>query len=199
MTDETLGTKPASTPLTDGIRDVGPDASLSAETFDFAAFVTGAKPTRRAVTLYARADLKAQLDRIGEDIELAARAGNQKKVLTLRKQAEGIVEQMTAPGAVIDVVVEGRSDDWIARVEADLDEQGVTDATEKVLRRVAAQIVEPAGVTYELLEQFRRVSEPQVKKVVVAATLANTQPVSVDAPFLRGSTAKSGGRGSSSR
>lgn len=200
MTDETLGARSAVTPdLTAGIRDVTPDAPLSEQTFDFAAFVAGAKPTQRAVTLYARGDLKARLDLIGEEIDLASKAGNQKRVLTLRKQGEAIVKEMTADGAVIDVIVEGRSDDWVKRVEDDLEAKGVTDATEKVLRRVAAQVVAPEGVTYELLEAFRQVSEPQVKKVVVAATMANTQPVSVDVPFLRGSTAKSGGRGSSSR
>lgn len=197
--DLPLGAKAPKGADTDGIRDVTPEAALGEQTFDFAAFVAGAKPTHRAVTLYARGDLKARLDLIGEEIELAERAGNKGKTATLRKDAQAIVDEMTGQGAVIDIVVAGRSDDWIARVDEALEKDGITDATEKVLRRVAEQVVAPEGVTYELLESFRQVSEPQVKKVVVAATLANQQAVSADVPFLRGSTGKTGGRGSSSR
>jgi len=191
--DEILGAK---SDLTEGIRDVTPDDALSEEKFDFAAFVAGAKPTRRAVTLYARGDLKAQLDRVAEELTLAEKAGDTKRAAQLRKDGKQVVDEMSAPGAVIDVVIEGRSDDWLTRTGDALEKDGVTDEAEKVLRRVAAQVVEPEGVTYELLEQFRQVSEPQVRKVVVAATLANSQPVDVSADFLRASSAKTSGRGS---
>lgn len=192
--DETLGSK-----LTEGIRDVTPEDALSQETFDFAAFVAGAKPTRRAVTLYARGDLKAQLDRIAEDLDLAEKSGDNKRTAALRAEGKRVVDEMSAPGAVIDVVVEGRSQEWLTRIEEALDKDGVTDETEKVLRRVAEQVIEPEGVTYDLLEQFRHVSEPQVRKVVVAATLANSQPLDVSADFLRERSGRSVGRASGRR
>lgn len=189
--DETLSAK-----TLDAIRDVTPDDALSVEKFDIAAFVAGAKPTRRAVTLYARGDLRASLDRYGEEIALAEKEGDRKRAETLRKEARQVSEEMTAPGAVVDVIVEGRSDDWVDTLNEALEKDGVTDETEKVLRRVAEQIVEPQGFTYELLEQFRQVSEPQVKRLVAAATMANRQPVDVSADFLRGSSATRGTRAS---
>jgi hypothetical protein len=203
-TDATLGGK-TTTPVEEpdetlsGIRDVTPDDAHSETTFDFAAFVAGSRATRRAVTLYARGDLKANLDLLAEEYDLAEKVGDTKKVKDLREQAKTITAQMTADGAAIDVVVEGRSDDWLNRFNDALDKDKITDETERVLRRVAAQVIAPETVTYELLEQFRQISEPQVRKVVVAATMANQQPVSVDVPFLRGSSAARSGRGSSSR
>ena len=189
--DETLGKTVA-----DGIRDVTPEDALSVEKFDFAAFVAGAKPTRRAVTLYARGDLRASLDRTAEDIDLAEKAGDKKRAGELRKQGQQILDEMTAPGSVIDVVVEGRSDDWVKDFNDALEKDGVEDDTEKVMRRVAAQVVEPEGVTYELLESFRQVAEPQVKRLVVAVSMANSQPVEVTADFLRPASARTGGRAS---
>lgn len=185
MADEVLG----------GSRDVTPDQPLNPATFDIAAFVAGVKPTRRAVTIYARGDLKAALDRLSDDIDKAEKAGRTDEAAELRRDAAAVVEEMSAPGAVVDVIVEGRSDDWVSRFDAELDAQKITDETERIVRRVAAQIVEPAGFTYELLEQLRQVSEPQVKKIVVAAQMANVQPAGVDASFLRNASGSNKTRG----
>lgn len=184
ITEETLAS----------IRDVTDPDAMAEGTFNFAAFVSGAKPTRRAVTLYARGDLRARIDLLAEEADLAEKNGDTKRVAALRKEAGEVIEEMSAPGAVIDVLVEGRSSDWVEKVETALEKDGVTDETERTLRRVAAQIIAPEGVTYELLEQFRIVSEPQVKKLVVAATMANLQPIGIDVPFSRGSSAARSGR-----
>lgn len=142
------------------------------KTFDFASFVAGIRPTRRAVTIYARGDLAAERDllasrlREAEDAQAPAKERGE-----IRKRLKAITEEM-AEGA-IDVVFEGRSTEWRKKLNDALVADGVEDAMVRTSHIIAQQAVAPEGVTAELLEQIRAVSEPQWSRLTFAAADAN--------------------------
>lgn len=189
MTDELL-TDPSepkkAAEVTEETLDVIRDATEKQDpkTFDFAGFVAGIRPTRRAVTIYSRGDLAAERDLIkarlreAEDAQAPAKDRGE-----LRKQLKAVTEEMAA--SALDVVVEGRSSDWRKRLNDALVKDGVDDAMVRTSHIIAEQIVQPEGVTGELLEQIRAVSEPQWSALTFAAADANNgQGVGPD--FSRG-------------
>ena len=150
------------------------DKEPTLEGFDFGAFVAGVRPVRRAVAIYARGDLIAERDMLKARIREATDRGDAPATIdAMREQLADVVEQMTAPGAVIDVVVEARSRDHLERLDKALRDDGLTDEDEITLRIVAAQVVAPAGVTVDMLRTLAQVSQPQVNLIIAAATQAN--------------------------
>jgi len=177
MTDELLTDptpKKKQAEVTEETLDVVRDATEKQDpkTFDFAGFVAGIRPTRRAVTIYSRGDLAAERDllsarlREAEDMQAPA-----KERTELRKQLKTVTREMA--DSAIDVVVEGRSSEWAKKLRDALVKDGVEDAMVRTSYIIAEQIVQPEGVTGELLEQIRQVSEPQWSLLTHAAAAAN--------------------------
>jgi len=142
------------------------------KTFDFAAFVAGMRPVRRAVTIYARGDLAAERDLLVSRLREAEDAQAPAKVRAeLKKQLKAVTDEISSQA--IDLVIEGRTDEWKKRLNAALVEDGVTDVTVRTSYIIAEQVVQPEGVTGELLEQIRKVSEPQWSRMTFTAADAN--------------------------
>src|SRR5690554_5211779 len=127
------------------------------EDYDFGAFVEGVRPTRRAVVLYGRNDLRAVYDEMKDMIEVGESTGRdmaEQKAL-LAEAAEDLL------GSGRRVVVEARSSDWVRQFAKDMkkrgvdpDAKGLSDGQRREVHRkliheqIAAQIVHPSkGVT----------------------------------------------------
>ena len=181
MTDELLSDTAPTEPETPEVTlEDAPDP----KTFDFAAFVAGIRPTRRAVTIYSRGDLAAERDLLAARISESQDAQRPAKERTaMQKRLKEITEEITA--SAIDVVVEGRSSEWVSKLNQALVKDGVDDGVVRSSHIIAEQVVQPEGVTAELLEQIRKVSEPQWVALSQATTSANNgQGVTPD--FSRG-------------
>ena len=157
-------------------------------TFDLGAWIGGVKSTVRAVTLYQRADLLAEIDDLERRLTLARKTAGQggapegedalgddtDEVTSLTRQLEQALLAFT--GSAVVFRVQGRSDEWRDAAKKRLKKQGITDETEVVLRSLADSIISPAGVTYEHLAHLNEVSQPQVKMLLTAWAMANHQP-----------------------
>lgn len=168
--EETLSTPPAppASPLEDPAR------------IDVTAFIAGILPIRRAVTIYARGDLLATLDVLAERISKNKLSGE--NVEYLEGKAAEIVEEIQSN--CLNFVVEGRSGEWVKEFFTRMKEQGISE-TDSTIMQVAEQIVEPAGVTYELLKQIIDKAGVQAAKLSYAVIAANSGEVEIPAPFLQ--------------
>lgn len=154
-----------------------PEATLDVETFDLAEWIAGVRPTRRAVTLYARGDLLADIDLLSERIRLARLAGDD--TTADRATLSEVYEALAA--SALDVVVEARS---LEAVKAVTDAMP-SDATvlDQNLATIAAQIVEPAGLTTEMLRTVWQSQPHQVDLLLAACREANLKAPKVTPPF----------------
>ncbi|MGO1607591.1 MAG: hypothetical protein ACTHXF_08950 [Brevibacterium yomogidense] len=162
------------------------------EGFDFAAFVSGIRPTRRAVRVYARGDLAAERDVLRAEIQAAQdQQAKAAEIKRLRDSLAAVTREMNADGAVIDIVLEGRSSETVTKLHEALEKDipGEDRQAERDLHMVAAQVVAPEGVTAELLGQIRAVSEPQWQQLIFAAAEASTTSGVVTPDFSRGRSA----------
>ena len=155
------------------------DEPIAPAAFDFATWAAGVRPTRHSVMIYQRPDLLADLDEVAE-LELRA-TSDEERAEWLERGREIAAEMMEGR---IRVTVEGRSAAWREALIKELDAQGVEDNVERLLHGLAAQIVEPAGVTPEALEAIADVSEPQVMKLLQAQTLANDSAPTISPRYL---------------
>lgn len=202
------------TPAIDEAVDVTP--GVDAEDFDFEAFLSGVRPTRRAVKVYARADLVAQMEEVagGYRDDLPAQA--KKKVLA---EVTRLRDEFEASGRWF--VAEARSSEWVEKFREDAtkkagdtgpldaEQDDLTEAQksarEKVtLMQTAAQVVSPSGVTVDGLERLGDIAPAELNKIIAAVTFANRQSAGsaqvLTRDFSQGHSAKSGQRrGSSSR
>ena len=154
--------------------------ALDPASFDLAAWIDGVQPVTRAVTIYARGDLVADLDLLVERARLAKAAKRFDEVRELQAKAGQIVDEINA--SALDVVVQAWSQDRIDGFRKELEGQGL-DATEVSMRQVAAQVVSPAGFTVDMLATlFDRVG-PQAQQIVGAVSSANASVPTVSVPF----------------
>ena len=150
------------------------------EDFDLDAWLNGARPSRRSITLYSRGDLIGRLEEFVSLIELAD-DDEQRQVIEIA--AEKVQHEFLASGQVF--TVEGRSSEWVkAYREGCAKQMGlklgvktgtVKDETEYALRMLAEQVVVPSGMTYEKLKRLSEIAEPEVMKLITAQVAANTQ------------------------
>lgn len=161
------------------ITHTNPDASITPETFDLAAWIAGVTPVRRTVTLYARGDLFADLSALETRYEEAKRAANVDDMRGIKEQMREVADQIRA--SALDITVQGRSADWVQRFRADLKERGV-DGDQATLEQLAAQITAPEGLTVAMLDTLRDRIEPQVVALVQAVATVNTQAPRISVP-----------------
>lgn len=185
---------------TDTSLDETPD--VAEDTFKLDDWIRGIQPTIRSVKLYGRADLLADIDELDRQIKARRAAGpegedslDEESTSALQDRLEQLYAQFAA--SAITFRVQGRSDQWRDDALKRLKKDGIDDENERTLRLLADSIVTPAGVTYEHLVHLQKVSEPQVKMLLVAWGMANHQPPRVDVPFSPASSGKTGGRQSS--
>lgn len=185
MSDESLGDAAVETV------DVTPE--IDAEDFDFESFLAGARPTRRAVKIYRRADLVAAIEEAAgpllqrEDDDHRPLNAAEKKAA---KEVARLREEFEASGVWF--VAEARSRDWQTKTREeiakrlgldlgdDVPADEVTDAHREArytvsLHMAAEQIAIPSGATAEGLRRLGQINEGELTKVLVAVYTANAQ------------------------
>lgn len=174
------------------------------ENFDLNAWVSGIQPTTRAVNIYGRADLIAEIEMLEAKLKIAEAAADSGEeslddagsVADLEARLTQRYQEFVDSG--ITFKVQGRSENWLDAVEKRCRNSARVNGASKdektvfvQLNQLAESIVQPEGVTYEHLAALREVSESQVRKLLVAFSLACNQAPQVTAPFSQRS---SGGR-----
>ena len=158
-------------------------ADLNPKTFDMALWLSGVQPVRRSHTMYARADLLAQIDELAA-LEQVTPAGEANKALL--DEAVALTDQIKASG--ITFVIEGKTATWEAAFRKSLDDAKITDTVERSISQLVAQIVEPV-VAYEDMAFIAESREPEVAKMLTVLADANHRPVILNPRFLRGASA----------
>lgn len=171
--------------------------NLDVEDFDFAEFVAGVRPGRRAVTVTMRADLYAEIDKLAAELE-SGKIGEDRAEEVLAKFRE-IKQQIVDSQRVF--VVEARADYRTEEIIDSMRKSGhvkpkanapkhLQDAwnVELMLRRLADSIVTPSNVTYEGLVKLREVAESQINLLAGAVVSVNAgeSPSAVTPNFSRG-------------
>lgn len=160
-----------------GIEDA--TQTVAPEDFDFAAFVEGARPGRRAITLSMRGDLIAEMELLIGRIEDAEKRGDNAAVDALLGEYEQTKGEYLAARRAI--IVEARSTEWLqnlqkqAKKQHGLDPKKPGDNLTIMLRQMAGQIVHPTqGVTVEALRRLYETSEVELDKLWRACQSANS-------------------------
>lgn len=149
--------------------------------FDFQDWLEGVRPTRRAVRLYARADLIGRMEEIAGEAADAEKLGDSDTLAGLVDEMETLRETFDASARWF--VVEARSPEWeddFHRVRArDMGikkgEPGERQKQQILLEQLAEQIVTPTGVTAEALAVMLDRAAGEVNKLIVALQFANRQ------------------------
>src|SRR5690625_1008972 len=158
---------------------------LNVEDFDFAAFVEGVRPGRRAVKITMRADLMVELDRIIAEYEASSKTERDEEDLLERYNA--VKAEIIASERIF--VVEARSDSRINEIKDEMRRLGKPEPNRKataemrsdwreelLLRRLADAIITPSNVTYHGLIRLRKASEAQINKLVGTMQMVNSDP-----------------------
>lgn len=156
-------------------------ADLNPKTFDVADWLAGVQPVRRSHTMYARADLVAQVDELAA-LEMVTHASRRAPIVA---EAVELTEQIKASG--ITFVIEGKTATWETAFRKGLDAEKATGSVERSLRQMAAQIVEPT-VTYDDLSFLAEHREAELARMLDVMTEANHRPVGLNPRFLRGAS-----------
>lgn len=170
--------------------DSGADAFVKAETptltpekFDFAAWVAGATPIRKSVTIYADGQVQAEID-VLKQREAMLPAGDERE--SVRAHLVELYRRVQASAATF--VLEGRTSEWVQQKAKELKKADIPDDIAG-LHIAAAQIISPDGVTADGLHALAQVNEQAVNELMRAAVEVNTRPIGLDPRFLPGASA----------
>ena len=160
--------------------DSTPELDAAVAGFDLEAWVRGVTNNRRAVTIYSDAAGNAEIDLL-EAREREARLSGA-KTAELRKivSERHAVAQRVADSA-LDVVFEGRTSDAINRATAEAKAAGLS-GNDLMAAIMAPQIVEPAGMTAEMLSTIAKQGPGQFARLL-ATWKAVTEESGVTIPF----------------
>lgn len=156
------------------------DASVpqTPESFDLEGWLQGVRPVRRSVKLLPNGHLVARLEQIVQQINDAGEDDNVDDLVDEFEQVKAKAHQG------VWFTFEARSSEWVKKFRNDVsaqgnfkvrvDDQGLMkgddDKINAVLdHQIAAQIVEPSGVTAEQIIRLRQVSNEHAKLVVCLA------------------------------
>lgn len=148
------------------------------------AWAAGVTPISRAVPLYARMDLLAERDILKADLDSARVVEDSEAETRILANIRKINEQIEQSKMM--VKVQQLSESKRREVVEELTAQGYENDTDEFLLRAAAEhIVEPAGMTYEVLAQLVEVIPLQVADIVLAVADMNekTPDVRLTSPF----------------
>lgn len=163
-----------------------PDVPLSdPASFDLDAWAAGLRPSRRAVTVYARPDLQADADILRERALEARRAGDAEAAESYQADLRRVINVLRASS--LDIIVQATSPDTQDAIKASTGAAAGEDMSfDQALHYTAAHVVEPSGFTAEHLRALSDASPAQAMLVVHAVRKANVEAPRVDGPFSRG-------------
>ena len=158
-----------------------PDNTEAVADFDLAAWIAGMTKVRRAVTIFKDLAANAEIDVLRQRIATARLAGDPDHVIAyLEQDVRDIVNAIR--DSALEIVVEGRTADWIDRTNEQLKDEGITDERERAYRIIAAAIVIPEGFTADMVRTIHECSPAQYQAIVTAFNEANVQGAAT-APF----------------
>ena len=178
--DESLGDVTSPEPV-----DATP--KIDAEDFDWDSFLQGVRPTRRAVRIYARADLVADMEEVAagyrDDLPAAEKRKIAERVAALREEFEASARWFVAEARSADRVDKVRREAakrhgiTLPPDDATGDEALISRADYDTLERaiVADAIVVPSGLTEEGLARLAEAAPTEYPKLVVAMKQANSR------------------------
>lgn len=150
--------------------DATDEGAMEVENFDLAAWVGGLSPVRRAVTIYGRQDLLAEID-IAENRLQGLAKGTDDWRATVDQIAELRAEYNAS---ALDVVVRALDADQASKLFAAIQDAADDEArAERELEYTAAHIVEPAGLGLDELKSVHAILPREVDRITVAATMAD--------------------------
>lgn len=172
----------------------------SEDDYDFAAFVAGVRPTRRAVMLYQNNDVRADYDLLKEKIEMKRAAGED--VSEDQELLAEVAGELIGSGRK--VIVEARSSDWVKQFRKDMKKRGIDLSKEKVSDEarammttqfvnefIAAHIVYPrTGISADAIAALSQANEQEVERLHQAVRSADGER-GVSPDFLRAHSAGS--------
>ena len=151
------------------------------EKFDFAGWMAGFQPTRKAGGLYGRTAVRAGIDRRAEEARLPGWTDEQKRALL--GEAQETLETLKASG--VEFVVQTMSvyaqKELMERLGHKTKDDPVTHEMECAF--LAAHIVEPTGVTGEDIAGLYAASPQQVEKLSRVVRMVDTESPTITAPF----------------
>ncbi len=169
------------------VKDTSPEVTPA--TFDSGAFLAGVRPTRRSVQIVERADLLGDMERLAQLYGEADDADDDEACERLHAEFEQVAERFH--GSKRWYTVEKRSSEWIEKFRKDTAEEHgldvgktgertddpdrVRDRMTLVLHQLAAQIVSPAGTTYDDLVGLYDRNEGELNKLLLCMEFANTR------------------------
>lgn len=158
---------------------VVPTPEIPAEDFDVDAWLSGVRPTRRAVKLFARADLVGDLEEMMQEIEARGDDPAEDDAFV------ALYEQFHASGRWFHV--EKRSGEWEKKFRKDtakrlrikLDDDGAVTSEEDGLtisiEQTAAQIVVPSAVTADRVRRLYDTNQGEANKLFLAVRMVNNE------------------------
>lgn len=168
-----------------GSESIDSSPAVTPEDFSIEDFIAGIRPTRRAIQIFARADLIARLDEIATRIDAAEKTSN---VDALIDEFQSVKAEFQA-GTWFEL--EKRSSEWVKEfrlakesalgysraVRGDDDQATLTDEEvgEISLHQLAEQIVTPSGVTVDHLRTMLDVNEGEVAKLLAVMVNVNNE------------------------
>lgn len=158
--------------IPEGEEEAAHTGVASTPVFDFASWLRGVKPIKRTVVLYQRLDLLSDRDVLAAELD-QVKYVDQKQAEALREQIQEITEQIlnTRMLVTVQAVTTTRYRELLAEINKrdykGNDERAVFDL-------MAAQVVEPEGITGAWLQQFDQVAPVQCAKIATAIEQINS-------------------------
>lgn len=143
------------------------------ENFDLDAWIDGVRPTRKSVKLYPSAHLVARMEELAVEIDNADDDDNVDHLIDEFEQAR---EQFKDG---VWFTVEQRASEWQRQFRKDLAKRhNLKDDTDHdaetiSLYQLAAQLVQPEGVTFNQLRKLQQSNEGELAKLINAMIIAN--------------------------
>lgn len=170
-------TSPVSEDLEKTEREKKIEIDEELENFDFQAFLATARRNSTTVRLYSRGDLNYKIALIRNQAMEAMQRGDANGVKTCTEKLEKLQKEYLA--SYLDIKIEEASKDeqavFLQKIKA---EHGVLGEKEKTLHLIAAQIVEPKGLSGDDLVHLSTVMPVQISELVKA--WAELQKLEID-------------------
>ena len=143
-------------------------------------FLAGATPLRQTVIIYGDLVLHA---RISELAKLEPKLPP-KEARLAKAEATQLTTRLLE--SAMPVVIGAKDSEWVANFRSDLERKKVKDDVEVGLRQLAAQIVEPEGITVEWMREVIKVQETdsQISKMLATMFELNERVPIVNPRFL---------------
>lgn len=149
--------------------------------FDLSAWIAGMTKVRRAVTIFKDLAANAEIDVLRQRIAIAKLGGDPDHVIAyLEQDVRDIVNAIRE--SALEIVVEGRTAEYLTRANDTLKNQGIDDETERAYHIIADAIVIPEGFTADMVKTIHECSPAQYQAIVTAFNEANVQGAAT-APF----------------